>query len=158
MGAEKSCLYRDNVCAVIGRAGDDSVLLFHRVGFPPSEGWQFPQGGIDPGKGLIAELRRELREEIGTDDIEVIRIAPGTFTYDFPPNVEAKGGKARYRGQRQRWVLAELKGSESAISFSYQPAEFDRFEWVAPGEALQRIVSFKRTVYEKALKTLGLIK
>ena len=35
-------------------------------------GWQMPQGGIEPVKTPHDAARRELREEIGTDNAEVI--------------------------------------------------------------------------------------
>jgi len=37
--------------------------------------WQFPQGGIDPGESEEETLFRELEEEIGTNDVTIIRVA-----------------------------------------------------------------------------------
>ncbi|MBD3391529.1 MAG: RNA pyrophosphohydrolase [Chitinivibrionales bacterium] len=147
--------YRDSVCVVIRQPGTDRVLVCHRAGYPSAQGWQFPQGGRDPEKGLLDEARRELREEIGTDAVEFVATAPGDYTYDFPE--KARTSRPRYRGQRQRWVLAEFRGSEADISFSHEPAEFDRWEWVEPPEAFARVVDFKKDVYRDALKELGLL-
>ncbi len=147
--------YRHNLCAVIRRTGDGAVLLFHRRGYPLDEGWQFPQGGVNPKKDLVAELKRELREEIGTDAVRVVQISPGTYTYDFPHGI-SKGSK-NYRGQRQRWVLLELCVDESVINFEHEPAEFDSFEWCSTKQALERVVSFKKQVYAKALSDFGLL-
>jgi|GEM_PF-3506343 len=36
------------------------------------DGWQMPQGGIAPGEAPLAAALRELREEIGTDQAELI--------------------------------------------------------------------------------------
>ena len=57
--------YRPGVVVVLTGSRPGSLLLFHRAGWPPETGWQFPQGGVDPGLPLIEEARRELREEIG---------------------------------------------------------------------------------------------
>ncbi|MFP4416212.1 MAG: NUDIX domain-containing protein [Chitinivibrionales bacterium] len=147
--------YRQNVCAVIRRTSDNAVLLFHRKGYSPDKGWQFPQGGVDPHKDLIDELKRELREEIGTDKVSVVSISPETYAYDFPPGVNRS---RRYRGQRQRWILLELCVGEDAIHFDHQPAEFDACEWSSVQQSIDRVVSFKKDVYRRALKDLGLWK
>jgi putative (di)nucleoside polyphosphate hydrolase len=147
--------YRDNVCAVIRRRTDSSVLFCHRKGFPKESGWQFPQGGIDTRKNLIDELKRELLEEIGTDDIDVLLISPNMYRYNFPEGIDCRHDK--YRGQQQRWVLAVLNSEDTEISFMGENAEFDDFEWVSPEDVLERIVDFKKDVYEKALKDLGIL-
>ncbi len=147
--------YRNNVCAVIRRKPDNSVLVFHRKGFPSHEGWQFPQGGIDVQKDLISELKRELREEIGTDDILIITILPNTYVYDFPENIALK--HKRYCGQRQRWVLVQLNGDERDINFNGKDVEFDDYQWVTAGRAISMIIDFKKDVYNKALRNFHLI-
>ena len=76
--------YRPNVCIAIKKPGTDVFLLCHRKGFPPEEGWQFPQGGLRGKSDLISEMRRELLEEIGTDSVKVIKVSPRTYSYEFP--------------------------------------------------------------------------
>lgn len=147
--------YRDNVCAVIRRKTDNSVCIFHRLGYPQHSGWQFPQGGIDTSADLIDELKRELREEIGTDEVEVIKISPNTYTYDFPESYSPKHKK--YRGQKQRWVLVELNTAEENISVEGEHPEFDGYQWVTPYQASELVIEFKKEVYKKALFDLGLI-
>ena len=146
--------YRDNVCAVIRRKSDNSVLIFHRKGCPETKGWQFPQGGIDVNKDLIWELKRELLEEIGTDDVAIIAISRRVYTYKFPKGASIK--HKGYSGQKQRWVLIELKRDESVISFKNEDAEFDAYQWVSPKRAIVGVVNFKKAVYKQGLKDLGL--
>lgn len=38
-----------------------------------AEAWQMPQGGIDPGETPIVACMREMREEIGTNNAELIK-------------------------------------------------------------------------------------
>ncbi len=147
--------YRDSVCAVVQRPADGRVLLCHRRDYPPDQGWQFPQGGFEEHKGLVAEAKRELREEIGTDSVEVLRISSRAYTYDFPDY--ARNARPGYRGQRQRWIVASFCGADADIGFQQQPAEFDACEWVEPREALQRIVAFKKEVYRRAMSDLKLL-
>lgn len=143
------------MCAVIRNKTGNSVLLFHRKGLPHDTGWQFPQGGIDSKKDLVEELKRELREEIGTDAISVIKISPNTYTYNFPDGLPVK--HKGYCGQRQRWVQVELECNESDITFNNSSAEFDDYRWVTPGEAVSEVIDFKRDVYKQALSDFGLI-
>jgi putative (di)nucleoside polyphosphate hydrolase len=152
----KTPLYRDNVCAVI-RAPDGSVFVGHRRGFPLDKGWQFPQGGIDPAIDLIDELKRELREEIGNNRIRVVQISPATYVYNYPESILPR--KKGYTGQRQRWVLCEFLDSDPVIRMDREEEpEFDGFRWVDPQDALAHCVGFKKEVYERALKDLGLLR
>jgi putative (di)nucleoside polyphosphate hydrolase len=147
--------YRHNVCAVLRKAGTRLLLLCHRKGFPAEKGWQFPQGGIKKGADLISEMKRELREEIGTDDVRVTTVPKKWYTYTFPKSMKHKHDT--YDGQVQQWVLAEFPGSDGQINFTRIPAEFDGFAWVTPQTALDRIVDFKKDVYTRAMTDLGLI-
>jgi putative (di)nucleoside polyphosphate hydrolase len=148
-------LYRKNVCIAVRKAGSGLLLLCHRKGFPPAAGWQFPQGGLRKGAALIQEMRRELLEEIGTDDVTVVRVSTKQYLYDFPKGLRHKHKK--YDGQAQQWILAEFFGNDAVINFNREPAEFDAFEWAPAATVLDRIVDFKKDVYSRALKDLGLL-
>jgi putative (di)nucleoside polyphosphate hydrolase len=145
---------RQNVCVAVRKTGSDLFLVCHRKGFPPVRGWQFPQGGLHKGEDLISGMKRELLEEIGTDDIEVVAIAPKKYTYAFPPGTARRHGN--YTGQTQQWVLAEFSGLDSEIKFDRMPAEFDAFEWVTAATVLDRIVDFKKNVYAEAMQDMGI--
>jgi len=148
--------YRPNVCVALLHPTDTSKVLFcHRLRFDPSSGWQFPQGGIDPRKDFIEEMKRELREEIGTDSVKVLQLSNTYYNYDFP------GDPARFRegyiGQRQKWVLCQLIGDDSQINVATSHPEFDRWEWTAPAEAVKWVVDFKQGIYQSALTEFGLL-
>ncbi len=146
--------YRPNVCAVILHQDGTRVLFCHRIGFRMDEGWQFPQGGYDPELDLIDEMKRELREEITSDAVEIIKISKVEYPYDFPNRANNRRG---YVGQRQTWVLCQLVGSENAISVHTETAEFDQWLWVKPMDAVNRVVEFKREIYKNALIELGVL-
>ncbi|ERP30957.1 RNA pyrophosphohydrolase [Chitinivibrio alkaliphilus] len=148
--------YRPNVCAVILHPmRDDAVLLCHRKDFLMEQGWQFPQGGYDEDKDLIEEMKRELREEISTDAVEVLQMSAEEYFYAFPSSSHPK--RDRYLGQRQRWVLCRFVGQESDISVETKVPEFDEWKWASPHEAARSIVEFKKTNYYAALREFGLI-
>ena len=58
--------------AVIGVFVDTSnnVLVLERADFPGS--WQLPQGGVEEGESQLAAIKREMFEELGTSDFEII--------------------------------------------------------------------------------------
>jgi len=154
---------RPNVCAVLAGGPEGLVLVFRRVGWPRlPHPWQFPQGGLESGEAPLDGLRRELREEIGTDDVDVLRAPSAPIVYEWPPDVLAmleqeRSKLTRYRGQEQYWFLARLRGGAGTIRFDHEPREFDAFEWVTPAEALARVVAFKRDAYRRGLTAVGLL-
>jgi putative (di)nucleoside polyphosphate hydrolase len=145
---------RKNVCVVVRQAGSGLFLVCHRKGFPQNSGWQFPQGGLHKGEDLISEMRRELREEIGTDNVKVVALAPKEYIYLFPEGIKRRHDD--YAGQTQQWVLVDFLGTDSDFNFDRKPAEFDAFEWVSAATVLDRIIDFKKNVYLKAMHDLRL--
>jgi putative (di)nucleoside polyphosphate hydrolase len=59
------------------------------------------KGGIDRGETPERAAVRELNEEIGTDNAEVIAESSGWFYYDLPEDLAKKAWGGRWRGQRQ---------------------------------------------------------
>lgn len=159
--SDKTLPYRPNVCAVITDTEQEKVLLFRRLGKHP-QAWQFPQGGIDANESPQDALYRELLEEIGTNDIELLAESEDWIYYDFPDWVleehqQHYPKRKLHCGQKQRWYLARLNQGIDAIHFSHEPAEFDAFEWATPEDALERTVSFKKNAYYTGLSMLGML-
>jgi putative (di)nucleoside polyphosphate hydrolase len=155
--------FRRNVCVVLTDAEQRLVLVFHRIGQEwLGDPWQFPQGGLEEGETPEQGMRRELAEEVGSADIDLLRHAPEPVRYEFPPEVvrrlEQDGSRmARFRGQEQHWFLARLRQGTAAIHFRHQPPEFDAFRWATPQEAVALVVPFKRAAYIRGLTALGLL-
>jgi putative (di)nucleoside polyphosphate hydrolase len=152
--AEKAALpYRRNVGAVLFNAAGQ-VLVARRAGFSNAEGppggWQLPQGGIDKDEDPRTAVFRELQEEIGTANVEIIGEYPGWLQYDLPDELIGKAFKGRYRGQRQCWFALRFKGEDAEIRLDLDPhPEFDAWRWVALSELPELAVGFKRPIYEK---------
>ncbi len=155
--------YRPNVCGVLTDDARARVLVFRRTAPTIGEhSWQFPQGGLDEGEAPLDGLLRELKEEIGTRDVEVLAALPRPIRYDFPPDVQdwlaaRDPEKSVFQGQEQSWFLLRLRGGTEAINFDHQPAEFDAFRWVPPPEAVELVVPFKKDAYRAGLAELGLL-
>ena len=151
--AEKSALpYRLNVGAVLFNS-HGLILVARRAKFPnaegPAGGWQLPQGGIDDNENPREAIFRELAEEIGTANAEIIGEHPEWLCYDLPDDLIGKAFKGRYRGQRQRWFAMRFLGDDTEIRLDADPhPEFDAWRWAKLSELPALAVSFKLPIYE----------
>jgi putative (di)nucleoside polyphosphate hydrolase len=123
--------------------------------------WQMPQGGVQKDEPLHVAALRELKEEIGTDNAEIIAMMDGKATYEFPDWLQRKGAvyRGKYRGQQQVWFALRFLGSDNDISLEgeHEPEtpEFTAWKWVPLKETLNLIVDFKRPVYDAVIKAFG---
>lgn len=114
--------------------------------------WQMPQGGIDEGESPRDAAFRELEEETGARNAEIIGECPDWLTYDLPEEALGIGLKGKYRGQKQRWFAMRFLGEDSDFDINTPiggKAEFDAWEWVSLEEAVERIVAFKQPIYRQ---------
>ena len=115
----------------------------------PSEAWQMPQGGIDPGEEPLAAALRELREEIGTDKAEPLAEVHDWLTYDLPADLLGKLWGGRFRGQTQKWFAMRFTGTDSDVNIATEIPEFLDWKWAELERLPSLIVPFKRHLYER---------
>jgi len=121
--------YRPNVAAIVLSSKYPltcDVFIASRIDVD-TNAWQFPQGGIDEGEDVEAALFRELKEEIGTDDVSIVAKYPKWVSYDFPQSVAKK--MAPYDGQKQQYFLVKLN-SGAKINIDTEIPEFDDYKFV----------------------------
>lgn len=127
------------------------VFVAERIDTPGA--WQMPQGGIDRDEEPWPAARRELAEEIGTDQAERLD-ETGWLRYDLPAELSGHVWKGRYRGQEQKWFAARFLGHEGDIDLdAHKKPEFSAWRWVYLSELPDLIVPFKRPVYEAVAKS-----
>jgi putative (di)nucleoside polyphosphate hydrolase len=117
-----------------------------------------PQGGIIPGERERAAALRELEEETGVRNVELLAEAPGWLSYDLPEELLGIALKGRYRGQRQKWFAMRFTGSEAEIDIAPRgghKAEFDAWRWAAVSELPALTVPFKRQVYTDVVRAFA---
>ena len=146
--------YRPNVGIVLCNH-QNKVFWACRCG---QRGWQFPQGGINHKESPETAMFRELHEEVGlhAHHVDILGRTQEWLYYDLPKQfLRNQQGKSKFRGQKQIWYLLRLTGEESDFNLgcSDRP-EFDDWCWLDYWEPLERVIEFKRAVYEQALGEL----
>ncbi|MDC0826699.1 RNA pyrophosphohydrolase [Lactococcus petauri] len=137
--------YRKNTAAIILNA-ENEILLFQRVDLPQI--WGFPQGGIETSETPEQAVVRELEEEIGTQDFEIIGKYPELLRYDFPEGMTFPDWS--YDGQEQQYFLIRLY-PEASINVKTGHPEFISYKAVPFADIDFNTFSFKADVYRKAL-------
>ncbi len=141
--------YRPNVAAIIVSSKypfKSEIFIASRSDIKDS--WQFPQGGIDKGETPKEALFRELKEEIGTNSIEIVAEYPKWVSYDFP-NIIAKK-MYPFDGQIQKYFLVRLK-KDAKIDLDTKHPEFDNYKFVNYKDVFNYVVYFKRPIYKEVL-------
>ena len=146
-----SMMYRLGAGMMVINANKE-VLIGQRIDQVSHEAWQMPQGGIDPGEEPLDAALRELKEEVGTDHVELIARSKDWISYDLPPKLQPKIWRGKYIGQRQIWFLFRFLGEDSHINIHTAHPEFSRWKWISPSVLPSLAVDFKRPVYEAVLR------
>ena len=147
--------YRKNVGIIVCNR-EQQVLWARRT---QHDGWQFPQGGIEPRESARDAAFRELYEEIGLSarDVRLLGHTGSWLRYDVPYASKSRSylRNRQFRGQKQRWFLFQLLSKESQVRLDVSSnPEFDHWQWVDYWRPLEQIVAFKRGVYKEALTQL----
>lgn len=130
---------------------EKKVFVGERIDTPGA--WQMPQGGIDFDEDIKGAALRELFEEIGTAQAEIIRIAEKKLRYDLPESTRQKLWDGTYKGQEQTWVAARFTGQDKDICLTaHDPPEFSNWQWVRLQETIDLIVPFKRDTYRQIIE------
>ncbi len=141
--------YRPNVAAIVlSSKYPEKVEFFIASRSDIKDAWQFPQGGIDEGETPQQALFRELKEEIGTDEVEVVAEFPEWVSYDFPEVIAKK--MYPFDGQRQKYFLVRLKPG-AKIDLNTEEPEFIHYTFVPYQQIFDYITYFKRPVYKRVL-------
>jgi putative (di)nucleoside polyphosphate hydrolase len=133
---------------------DGKVFWARRCG---QDAWQFPQGGIQQNETPVEAMYRELYEETGleSEHVKVVGQTSDWLRYLIPDHLLRHRSTPLCIGQKQIWFSLKLMGDESDFNLSCSDnPEFDQWCWVDYWMPVDEIISFKREVYEQALKEL----
>jgi putative (di)nucleoside polyphosphate hydrolase len=135
---------RYRLCVGIMLLNRRGEVLVARRSDVAGEAWQMPQGGIDDGEEPRMAALRELQEEIGSANAEILAESKNWLSYELPAELRPK---TRWSGQRQKWFVMRWLGEDHEIDLGTADAEFDAWKWVPPHQLPDLIVAFKRQVY-----------
>jgi len=145
--------FRANV-GIILTNDQGQVFWARRTGM---DAWQFPQGGIKKNESPKTAMYRELKEEIGLEPehVELINSTDDWLRYWLPKRYIRQNKGPLCIGQKQIWYLLKLTADETYLDLSYaSEPEFDSWKWVDFWRPVEEVISFKRQVYQQALKQL----
>ncbi|WP_050421053.1 RNA pyrophosphohydrolase [Bradyrhizobium tropiciagri] len=132
------------------RLGVGIVLLNQRgevfVGRRPDlkpDVWQMPQGSIEKGETPQQAALRELKEEVGTDNAELLAESRDWLQYDVPSEFVPKRWSGRWKGQRQKWVVMVFRGADTDINVAGDDSELDAWRWVPTKDIAGLAAPFK---------------
>ena len=123
----------------------------------PINKWQMPQGGVDKGEDFLKAMKRELFEETGIRNIEIIKKIEKIYEYELPKNLVGIIWKGKYRGQQQTWFITKFLGNDNEVNLNTKHQEFIEWKWVNANMLPNIIVEFKKKLYQDLLKEIKLV-
>ena len=130
---------------------ENKIFVAKRIDNPKNF-WQMPQGGVDEGEDFLTAAHRELNEETGIKNIELIREIEGTTTYELPSHLLGIIWKGKYRGQEQKWFIMRFLGQDNEIDIKTKNPEFCEWKWIDLENITDLVVDFKLHVYKDVKK------
>src|SRR5437899_1007827 len=91
-------LYRPAVGMMLLNA-DNKIFVGQRMDISDNA-WQMPQGGIGPYEDADQAMLRELEEEIGTRNVEILVKSKTWYKYDLPTHISKRLWQGRFKGQK----------------------------------------------------------
>lgn len=148
------------VGCVLNNKGE--ILLVERAGVPNH--WQFPQGGCELDETPAQAVRREMKEEIGVENLTIIgQSKPDVYRYRWQKiwdeQADDAAGRRRYHGyagQRVTVFYLKYNGPDDAIKVDGQ--ELVAYRWVRQNKLLEVIHPVRRPLAKIVLNDLARLK
>ena len=132
---------------------ENKVFVARRIDNPKNY-WQMPQGGVDHDEDYLVAAYRELREETGIKNVELIKELDSFTTYKLPTNLLGIIWKGKYKGQKQKWFVMRFLGNDDEINIKTKRPEFLDWKWIELDKITDLVVKFKLDVYKEIKKKI----
>ena len=131
---------------------NNEILVGRRLDHP-SGYWQMPQGGIDQNEIPEEAVWREMMEEIGTNNADLIHTSSQWINYKIPKDtLKTLPWGTKYVGQTQKWFVFRFTGKNTDINVRTENPEFSEWKWTNQNTLTNNVVPFKRNLYVKVLQ------
>ena len=127
---------------------ENKVFVARRIDNPKNF-WQMPQGGVNEGENYFNAALRELEEETGIKEIELISEIDEMMTYELPEHLLGIIWKGKYKGQKQKWFLMRYLGNDDDINIKTNNPEFLDWKWIDLDMITEVVVDFKLHIYKE---------
>lgn len=94
------------------------------------KGWELPKGMIEENESLVDAVRREILEETGLREIEIVKQFDEKMRFF---------DKVRKKESEVTGFLVKVLGEEPVLLDNNPVKEHDGFDWVSSTEALKRL-------------------
>lgn len=131
--------YRKAAVAIFLNSQDE-ILIVQKTAYSDKE-WDLPGGGIEEGETPEEGIARELEEELGTKNFQIISKSSIINRFEWPPHVIDRGFLKRnkwYRGQEKFQFLVRFSGTQDELAI--QKEEIKNAKWVKPSELEQYFI------------------
>ncbi len=131
--------YRQGVNAIVVDL-DNDFLIVQKNSYKKNE-WDFPGGGLEDGENPEQGILRELHEELGSTDFQIVKQSPIIIKFDWPQeNIDLgfrKYGKW-WRGQEKLQFIVRFTGDKEELDM--QEDELRSIKWVKYSELQEHLV------------------
>lgn len=114
--------YKPTVSAIIVNEAKH-ILITHNKNHA-ADFWKFPQGGVEDGETEEKAILREMKEEIGTDDLVIIKKCITKYWYEWPSEVQEKKG---FLGPSLTYFILKCP---KGVVLNPNMSELDQIKWV----------------------------
>jgi N-acetylglucosaminyldiphosphoundecaprenol N-acetyl-beta-D-mannosaminyltransferase len=112
-----------------------------------NEHWQLPSGGIDKRENSEETVMREMREEVGLTNLQIIAKIPKGYRYVWPLSAKLL---MPFKGQKQDVFLLKLAGDKNQVRLDQH--EFIDYKWVPKHHIMNLAHPVRRTVIKICLE------
>ncbi len=144
--------YRKGVNAVVVDK-NNLLLIVQKQNYGQNQ-WDFPGGGLEDNEDPKGGILRELKEELGSTEFEIIEQSPIKNRFEWPQqSIEdnfKKHGKW-YRGQEKYQFIIRFTGNKDSLML--QDEEIRQIKWV-PYSELKNHLIFKEQ-WDNAKEVIG---
>ena len=154
VGDEMNYNFRKGIQAIVYRRTSSTVeyLILHRI--LNWVGWEFPKGGLKPGENEVDVLKRELWEECGIIEQDILEINKLEYELiiNYPKEMWEKAG---YIGAKYRSFAVEVKsGIACTLENNADENEHDEFRWLTSSEIIKIVSPNLKNSIDMASKSI----